>query len=138
MTASFDLLENNRVIINHDRENATPEEPDDRDLSSVSSGGSPGRAAGAGSAVFVPMGLDLPGERDDGVVFRMVLFNAGTGGVDIFLFKHQGDPAGEIALDRPRCGGDPVANVVAVQQVVQCKTLLIVGEKNIPAGDISH
>ena len=108
MKASFDLLENNRVIINHERENATPEEPNDRGLSPASSGGSPGPAAGE------------------------------TGGVDVRFLDHQGDPAGEITLDRPRCGGDPVANVVAVQQVVQCKTLLIVGEKNIPAGDISH
>ena len=32
MKASFDLLENNRVIINHERENATPEEPNDSEL----------------------------------------------------------------------------------------------------------
>jgi hypothetical protein len=30
MKASFDLLENNRIIINRERKNATPEEPDDR------------------------------------------------------------------------------------------------------------
>ena len=84
------------------------------------------------------MGLDLARQRADGEVNRVVFLDAGAGGVDVRLLHQQRDPTAQLPLDGPGRGGDAVADVMFVQQVVQGQTLLIVGKEDIPAGDLSH
>ncbi len=90
------------------------------------------------SAVSVTMGLQLPGEGNDRVVRRMMLFDTGPCSVNVRILNQQRDAAAQFALDRPRCGGDPVFDVVSVQEIVQCHPLLIIGKEDVPAHRVSH
>lgn len=91
------------------------------------------------SAVFVPLGPDLAGQRDDGVVLRLMLLNARPGGFHRLGLQQQGHAAGQFPLNGPGRRGDAVGDVLPVQQVVEAQALLIVGKENVvPDVFLSH
>ena len=90
-------------------------------------------------AVFIPVGLDLACQRDNGVVWRVMSINAGFGGIHIPGAEKKTHSAGKLPLNRPGSRGNSVGNVLCQQQIPERKSLLIVRKEDvIPDIGISH
>ena len=59
--------------------------------------------------------------------------NAVLHGLQRLRLDQQGHPAGELPLDGPGGRGDPVRDVLPVQQVMEGKPLLVVGKEDVIA-----
>ena len=75
---------------------------------------------------MVSVRLDLPFQRCDPVVRRMVRFYTCARLLNMLRFDQKAHPAGQISLDRPRCGCDPVGYSVLQKEVAQRQPLFIV------------
>ena len=76
--------------------------------------------------IVISAGLNLPLQRSDPVVLRMMRFDGTTGIFYMLRFNQKAHSAGQIPLDRPRRRGDPVRYAIRKQEIPQRQPLFII------------